>query len=150
MTPIYNRFESKSLTDLSCSKGGTTVSKMCPTDKAKARQEAVNRDTLRSRLRVYCEVNQSSYTNKPKATGDGFYWSCLWRGTMKLTRWLLKRTSKLDYLVTQHLEVNATYRWLPHERYVTKHCRKAQKSAGTLELGKYNHLRKADMLDINK
>ena len=69
--------------------------------------------------------------------------------TMKSTGWSPKRTSKDDYLVNQHLEVNATYRWLPLERYSTKHCTKAQESAGTLELGKYYHFRETYVLDID-
>jgi len=35
-------------------------------------------------------------------------------------------------------------------RYSTKHCTKAQEIAGTLELGKYNHLREDYVLDIDE
>jgi len=66
---------------------------------------------------------------------------------MKSTGWTPKRTSKDDYLVKQPLRVNATPGC---ERYSMKHCTKAQESAGTLELGKYNHFKETYVLDIDE
>ena len=56
------------------------------------------------------------------------------RATMKSTGWSPKRTSNHDY------RLNATYRWLPTERYSTQHCTKARNSASSLDRSKYNHL----------
>jgi len=112
------------------------------------------------------EFEQSSPTVNPKAHRHVIYWDaprCRPRSlprsrptkttkstmkvlrapfesaTMKSTGWSPKRTPKDNYLLNHHLEVNATYQWLPLERYSTKHCKKAQESAGALQLGKYNH-----------
>jgi len=36
------------------------------------------------------------------------------------------------------------------KRYSTKHCTKARERAGAVELGKYNHLREAHLLDVDE
>jgi len=60
--------------------------------------------------------------------------------TMESTGRLLKRTFQDYYQVNQHLEVNASNRWLLLERCLMKWCMNAQQSGGMLEFGKFNHL----------
>jgi len=128
-TAINNRFESKSSTEQRTSKGGMTVSKMRPTDKPKAHREAVYRDTLRSRPRSLprsrpvksyrqaksppgCNLLSRPRSRPAKSTKSTkiLLKPPFESATMKSTGWSPKRTSKDDYLVNQHLEVNATYR----------------------------------------
>ena len=148
---------------------------MRPTDKPKAHREAVYRDTLRSRPRSLlrsrpvksyrqakspprCSLPRRAPRSRPRSLPRSrpakstkstkiLLKPPIESATMKSTGWTPKRTSKDDYLVKQHLRVNATPGC---ERYSTKHCTKAQESAGTLELGKYNHFRETYVLHIDE
>ena len=155
---------------------------MCPTDKPKAHREAVYWDTLRSRpesllisrpVKSYRQAKSPPGYSQPRhaprsrprsllrsrplkstTSQPRFYWSRLSRATMKLTGWSPKRTSKDDYRITQHLQVNAIFRGLPAGRdnlqSMRKHCMKVQESAGALQLGKYNHFRETYVVDIDE
>jgi hypothetical protein len=74
--------------------------------------------------------------------------------TMKLSEWSPMPTSRDDYLIKQHLEVNATYRLLPAARVILpstwKNFTNAPESAGVLQLGKHNHLRETYLLGVYK
>jgi len=146
-TEVHKSTEARrqSTTDLSLSrrrsnelqKGRWPCQKTRPTDTPKAHREAVYRDTHWEVDReVNWEVDRSSPTDKSKATGIRSTETRSEKSTEKSTE---KSPGKV-YQVNQHLEVNATYQWLPHEIYSTKHCTKAQESAATLGFGKYNHL----------
>jgi len=140
-TAINNRIQSKSSTEQRTSKGGMTVSKcVLPTSQKPTGMQST-------------ETHQKSTVKSTKSIMI-LLKRPLESATMKSTRWSPKRTSKDDYLVKQHLEVNATYRWIPAARDILqstrKHCMNAQDSAGTLELGKYNHFRETYVLDIDE
>jgi len=157
------------------SKGGMTVSKMRPTDKTKcppggslprhtekSTEKSIEKSTSQvlptsqkptGRQSTETRTEKSTEKSTQKSTGKSTKSTKIplkppiKSATMKSTGFSPKRTSKDDYLVKQHLRVNATPGC---ERYSTKHCTKAQQSAGTVELGKYNHLREAYVLDIHE
>jgi hypothetical protein len=144
---------------------------MRPTDKLKAQRESVYRDTLRSRPRSLlgsrpvksyrqpksppgCSLPRLPPRSLPRSRPAKSTKSTkillkppIQSATMKSTGWTPKRTSNDDYPVNQHIQVNAT---TGCKRYSTKHCTKAQESAGTLEFGKYNHLRETYVLHIDE
>ena len=151
------------------------MSKPRPIDKPKAQQEAVYRDTLRCRPRSLlrsrpvksnrqakrppgCSLPRRAPRSRPRSlpryrpaksteSTKILLKPPIESATMKSTEWTPKRTSKDDYLVKQHLRVNATPGC---ERYSTKHFTKAQESAGMLGLVKYNHFRETYVLDIDE
>jgi len=112
------------------------VDQASPAHKSKAHRDTVYRDTEKSTEKF---TDQSSGKSTKESTKNLFK-PHFESACMTSTGWSPKQTSQDDYLVNQNLEVNATYRCLPLERYSTKHCTKAQESAGTLEFGKYYHL----------
>jgi hypothetical protein len=151
------------------------VSKTRPTDKSKAQWEAAYRDTLRSRPRSLlrshtvksnrqakrppgCSLPRRAPRSRPRSLPRSrppkstkstqiLLKPPIESATMKSTGWTPTRTSKDNCVVQQHLRVNTTPGC---EIYSTNHCTKAQESAGTLELGKYNHFRETYVLDIDE
>jgi len=119
-----------------------STSQVLPTSR-EAHREAIYQDTHRG---VDREVYQKSTKILLKAHIE--------TATMKLTGESPKRTSKDVYQIKMNLRVNAMYRWLPAARYtlqsMRKRCMKAQESAGLLELGKYNHVKEAYVLDVDE
>jgi len=138
------------------------VSQSSPTDKSRAHVEAVYRDTDRVvDGEVYRELDQTQL--KPPV-GSIPMQSPIESVPMKATGWSLPWTSKDDYQIKIDLRINAKstsqcqiYKSMPStdgyglQDILYRVCRStalSPHSSGALELGKYNHFRKAYVLDV--
>jgi len=96
-----------------------TLDQSSPTCMSIAHLEAVYWDMHRQ---VYEEVNREVYQQLTEMLLKQLMGST----PMKSTRWSPLRMVKDDFLVKQHLHVNAEYRWLTATRYtpqsIWKHC----------------------------
>jgi hypothetical protein len=109
-----------------------------PTDKLKAHQEAVYRDTHRE---VYREVDRQAYQIDQDST-DAAYREC---APMKSTGWSLNRTSNYESMPSTD-----DYRLQDIFSRACGSTAERSDRASALELGKYNHVREAYVLDIDE